>query len=369
MNTRLRPKIIILFFARLLGFFKISAYLTRSRLRILCYHGGLIGDEDGFNPKLFCSAKTLSARMKWMQAYGFQFVTLDDGVKQQTATARRNPLRAVVTFDDGWYSTGSELIPVLSSLGIPSTLYLSTENFIEGWPILNVTVRYTIWKAGQRSVSIQGWGAEVDGVYDLGNPGERSRLATGIVAAIHSEAHERGQVCAVLDRFASDLGVPSATLQIDSRRFDYMTPTELLEIAAKGCSIESHGHVHHYPRNQPLKFAEDLRQCENIIVGMGLNRPTHYCYPSGSFDALASDPLAEAGISSATTCIPGLVDVISGAHRYYLPRFLDGENVHSIEFEAEMSGFSEMVRNAVRRIKRARAPLYVDLDKQVRAEA
>jgi peptidoglycan/xylan/chitin deacetylase (PgdA/CDA1 family) len=357
MKIKVRPKIAILFGARALGLFALSRHLTKSRLRILCYHGGAIGDEGGFNPKLFCSAKTLHGRMKWMKRRGFQFVTLDDGVTQQARYGVKAPLRTVVTFDDGWYSTASELLPVLSEMQIPSTLYLSTQNFLEDWPILNVTVRYIIWKGGQRSRTIQGWGPDVDGEYDLHDAGERHRLACGVVKAIQESASGREQVCAALDRFANCLGLPASTLQLGSRRFEYVTKQELLDIAERGCSIELHGHVHEYPKGNPAKLIEDLHKCEEIIVGLGLAQPRHYCYPSGSFGAEASKTLSGLGIQSATTCIPGLVAELGGEYRHYLPRFLDGEDVHPFEFEAEMSGFSELMRGALRFIRRPRASL------------
>ena len=50
----------------------------------------------------------------------------------------------------------------------------------------------------------------------------------------------------------------------------------------------------------------------------------------------------ELGIRSATTCNPGLNP--KGSDPYLLRRFLDGECVHDIEFEAEMSGFVDLAR-------------------------
>lgn len=360
MKTSVHPKILALLGARTLGLFKVSRYLTRSKLRILCYHGGAIGDESQFNPKLFCSAKTLDTRMQWMKAHGFQFVTLEDGVKDGSCPSVKAPLRTVVTFDDGWYSTAQELLPVLFKLQIPSTLYLSTDSFLRGWPIFNVVVRYTIWKAGQRSVTINGWGSEIDGEYDLRNSRDRYRLSGGVVAAIAASSSSRDEVYAALNRFAEDLGLDATTLQLDSRRFDYVTKEELLEIAKQGCSIELHGHNHSYPKDKPAQFAKDLRLCANTIVEMGLPEPRHYCYPSGSFDAQATITLTALGVVSATTCVPGLTNQVDDEHRHYLPRFLDGEDVHHLEFESEMSGFSELIRSATRLFKQ-RPSLKLDL--------
>lgn len=348
MMTKIRPKLIALFIARSSGLFFLSRHLTKSRLRILCYHGGAIGDESSYNAKLFCSSKTLHNRMAWMKRNGFNFVKLDDGVEQQLHSTKKIPLRAVVTFDDGWYSTASELVPVLSRMGVPSTLYLSTLNFLEGWPILSVAVRYIIWKANKGKTLVQGWGKDVDAEYDLSLTADIHRLANGVVATIEASANSREKVCAELGRFATCLNVPAVSLGLDNRRFDYLTAQELLGLADSECSIELHGHVHVYPKGDPSRLVEDLRKCSEVISGMGLPTPRHYCYPSGSFDAEASSALSNLGIVSATTCIPGLVGKAQGARRHYLPRFLDGEDVHPLEFQGEMSGFTDLVRNGLR---------------------
>ncbi|HBI69521.1 MAG TPA: hypothetical protein DDZ22_11015, partial [Massilia sp.] len=85
------------------------------------------------------------------------------------------------------------------------------------------------------------------------------------------------------------------------------------------------------------------------IAAAGLPHPTHYCYPSGAFDAQAPDVMRAAGVATATTCLPGLVRIKDGDTRYLLPRFLDGGDVSMIEFEAEMSGVLELLRKLARR--------------------
>ena len=78
--------------------------------------------------------------------------------------------------------------------------------------------------------------------------------------------------------------------------------------------------------------------------GQGLPEPRHYCYPSGDYDHNAHAALQEIGDRSATTCLPGLIDTATGRDVSYLPRFLDGERIHALEFEAEMSGFSDFLK-------------------------
>jgi len=81
-----------------------------------------------------------------------------------------------------------------------------------------------------------------------------------------------------------------------------------------------------------------------------LSLPQHYCYPSGSFDSAAAETLKRLEVQSATTCIPGLVRLADDdVRRYFLPRFLDAEHISMLTFEAELSGFADLLRHAVGR--------------------
>jgi len=350
MSHLFRPKIAVLYIARLLGMFTLARRLTAHRLRILCYHGGCIGDELGYNPKLFCSTETFRKRMDWLVRKSFRFVSLDQAAR--TPAGQRKQLETVITFDDGWYSTGHSLLPVLAERGIPSTLYLCTQHYLEGWPVLNVTTRYLVWKAPRKTIQLSGFGPGVDGSHDLNDVAARENLARAFVGMLAPQADSRATVCSALERFGAALGVDARTLALDSRRFEYMRPEEVRQAAASGCAIELHGHQHVYPLGDPERFRADLKRCDEVITDIGLPKPRHFCYPSGSFDQGAAAVLADRGIASATTCIPGLAGDTAAPAVYYLPRFLDGESIHPLEFEAEMSGFADFLRRCVSLVKR-----------------
>lgn len=335
--------------ARTFGVFKLFRYLTQSQLRILCYHGGAIGDESEYNGKLFFSRQTFEQRMKWLREKGFNVVSLDEAVESAGGKRPAPPLSTVITFDDGWYSTRSELLPVLDKLNMPSTLYLCTSHVLEGTPVATVTTRYIIWKSPLKSVSLSGYTLAIDGQYDLSGGAGREDLAKKVAAWIEGFGADNTAAVDALERFAKDLAVPAGELQLGTRRFQYMTGDELRELPAQRCAVELHGHVHHYPKGDPAALKDDLRQCSGAIQNLGLPMPKHYCYPSGSFDADAAGPLGELGVVSATTCIPGLISKAENEQVYFLPRFLDGRDVEMLEFEAEMSGFSEFLRRVTGR--------------------
>jgi hypothetical protein len=64
-----------------------------------------------------------------------------------------------------------------------------------------------------------------------------------------------------------------------------------------------------------------------------------------------------AGVDTATTCVPDLLNMRDPEERYYLPRFLDGGEVSMTEFEAEMSGVLQLLRALTKRSRQPRRSL------------
>ncbi len=92
---------------------------------------------------------------------------------------------------------------------------------------------------------------------------------------------------------------------------------------------------------QVRREIDDNRAVLEPIVG----RPCdHLCYPSGVYTPDQWPWLEACAIASATTCELGLNDRCTP--RFGLRRFLDSETVSEIEFEAEISGFAELIRRA-----------------------
>ena len=69
-------KIAVLHCLRLAGVFALCRRLTRSKLRILCYHGFAIGDQHEYNPMLYMKPRTFEARLKALQRLGYPVVSL-----------------------------------------------------------------------------------------------------------------------------------------------------------------------------------------------------------------------------------------------------------------------------------------------------
>lgn len=330
--------------ARALGLFALARRLTRHRVRILCFHGGSLGDEHRFNPLLFCTGEHLARRLAWMDAHGFSWVSLPSAVDmlKSKSGAPRPRLPVVLTFDDGWYSTAQVLGPVVARHQVPAVLYLCTSHFQRGEPVPDVSMAYLVWKAGARVVHLEGVDPVLDGCYELGDPQARRDFLAQSIRWVREAA--AGDISARLELLAGALGLDAQALDVASRRFSYLDGEELQALRTQGWSIELHGHEHRYPAGDPAALALDLQRCQAVFASLALPRGRHYCYPSGNHDAAAHGLMARHGVESATTCLPGLCPDGSGRALHYLPRFLDGANIPPLVFEAEMSGFADGVR-------------------------
>lgn len=343
-------KLLVYGIAKTFGLFALCRVLTRFRIRILGYHGASLGDELDYNPCLYVSAGTFRRRIHWLQKKGFTVIPLELAANALDGGVDAGRLPTVITFDDGWHSTATELVPILAEQGLPSTLYLSTDDFLRGWPILAVVVNYMIWKSALRQVEIRNLGEPIDGDHRLDEPRARNLFVRRSHRWLTAQPATRSSVIERIHRLVESMGLRVSDMALETRRFDYLSNDELRELARCGCAVEMHGHEHRYPKGDPEVFAEDLAACCDAIVQFGLPKPRHYCYPSGNFDDAAATVLERFGVHSATTCIPGLISRANGnAQRHALPRFLDGEHIDMLVFEAEMSGFADLLRHAMGR--------------------
>lgn len=348
-NVRHLIKISALIALRSFGMLRLARWLTRRQLRILCYHGGSIGDECTYNAKLFCTTAHIEWRLNWLIHHGFTPISLSTAVTGLQQGVLDTNLPVVVTLDDGWYSSAEAIIRPCLRRGLPVTLYLASQVAQRKTPVLDVTVHYSLWRVAPVTITLRDFSPAVDGVYDLGRLHVRRQLGEKVVAWLRSLPQYPAELSTELERFATAIGLDGTVLNLASRRFSYLDADELRQLASEGLAIELHGHSHHYPLGRPDLLRVDILACRDFVVSIGLPRPHHYCFPSGDFDDHASKIFDELGIESGTTCLPGLIDPAQKISLAFLPRFLDGGSISKIEFEAEMSGLLDLLRKIFRK--------------------
>ena len=124
--------------------------------------------------------------------------------------------------------------------------------------------------------------------------------------------------------------------------------SEMKELSLNNIDIQLHTHRHHFPTDDEELARREILDNRTVLEEVMEDQPVHFCYPSGVWSSQQWPWLESMNVESATTCEPGYNDRYT--HKYALKRFLDSEEVSDIEFLSEITGFSELLRRAKRKI-------------------
>jgi peptidoglycan/xylan/chitin deacetylase (PgdA/CDA1 family) len=116
-----------------------------------------------------------------------------------------------------------------------------------------------------------------------------------------------------------------------------MTRDEAAEVARCGIDVELHTHRHRTPNDHAL-FLREITDNRTRIAKIRDGAARHFCYPSGVYREEFLPWLREAGVSTATTCDPGLASTRSD--RLLLPRLVDTSFLSPLDVEGWMTGMS-----------------------------
>ena len=328
------------------GLFALARRTTRGGLRIICYHGFSLDDESAFSPRMFMDPGTFEKRMSYLARRGNPVLGLGEALEMQEA-GNLPPDSVIITKDDGFYSTYEKALPILESLSFPATVYVTTYYAVKESPILRLVVQYMFWKTHERELDPDGLGLTGDRPVPIRTDAEKRDTVQRIIRYGENSLDEQGRarLAYLLGR---RLGVDYDEI-VRSRILSIMTPGEIAAMIAKGIDIELHSHRHDLPLDREAALRE-IEQNRSILEPLADRRLVHFCYPSGFYREQQLPWLEEVGIESGTTCERGLN--YEDTPRLRLKRFLDGDDVSFIEFEAEIAGFSEMMRKAFVAIKR-----------------
>jgi peptidoglycan/xylan/chitin deacetylase (PgdA/CDA1 family) len=329
-------KRMLLYIARALGAFRLSRYLTRRELRILCYHGFSVGNEYLRLPGMFMRAETFARRMAILDRIGFPVISLDEAVLKLKANLIKNS-EVVITFDDGWASNLSIAYPILRSHGFPATIYITTEHLRYGTEVFNVVLHYLFLSSPLESVTFESIHPVIDGHY-----GVKPNVLPAVHAIIRAAGGHLslGERQACLGRMATALGSDIDTV-LAGDRFRLLTAEQIAQLSQDGVAIALHTHTHSLPTESAEAVRAEITQNRQAVEALTGKPAQHFCYPSGVHTAQHPEWLSAIGIESATTCDPGLND--STTDCLLLRRYLDQENFSDIEFEASVTGFRHLL--------------------------
>jgi predicted ATP-grasp superfamily ATP-dependent carboligase/peptidoglycan/xylan/chitin deacetylase (PgdA/CDA1 family) len=333
--------------SRRFGAFHVARRLTRSGLRILCYHALSFSDEHRFRPKAFIRPEVFRGRLAYLRAAGYPVISLDEAMAR-LATDTLPASATVITFDDGAYSIFRLAAPVLQEFRFPATVYVTTYCCVKRNPVFQVAVPYLFWKTTREEVNLAHFPSPIEGRYPLRTADERERAVQCLLEYGEKHCHETGRHD-LAQRLGERLGVDYADIE-RSRSLSLMTSEELSQLVGMGIDVQLHTHRHRLPLNE-REARREVGECRSVLAPIVGKPLKHFCYPNGLWSSRHWPWLADEGVETAMTCNPGLN--YASTPRLALRRFLDGETISQVEFEAEMTGYAEVLRRIMGRRERS----------------
>jgi peptidoglycan/xylan/chitin deacetylase (PgdA/CDA1 family) len=320
----------------------------RRRLLIIGFHGISLADEHVWSPELYMSPANLRRRFEIIAASGCTVLPLDEAVNS-LYRGDLPPAAVTLTFDDGDYDFFAAAFPVLLDFGFPATVYQSTYYSVYNRPVFDVALPYILWKAVRDPIDALPFTGE-QGMLDLSNLQAKYRAADTIYQKALQRYLSAEEKDKLLEELASVVGVDYQ--EIRSRRLLHlMKPDEIREVAARGIDLQLHTHRHRMPHTRELMLRE-IQDNRSLLEPLTGRPAVHFCYPAGVHFQDVLPWLKEAGVRSATTCVPGLCSPSSDP--LLLPRLIDSQTLSELEFRAWLSGFAGMLPSRTARRARDR---------------
>jgi len=349
-KKKYKNKILIIFLriSKWLGFFRLSRFLTRNGLRVLCYHSFSMADEHHWKPRVFIHPDTLEERLQIIKRGGYKVTKLGSAVERLYKKQPRT-LGLVITIDDGWHATKSIGHEMFSKFGYPYTVYVTSYYCQKETPIFEMLVKYLFWKTDIKQISSkQLAGLNISG--DHNRLDAMVELTDDLMAAIirHGDINLNNQQrYALAKQLGEILGLDVDNLA-EKRMLSLLTKDEIKALSNSGVDIQLHTHRHRWPM-QAEPAIKELNQNREFLEPIVEKELNHFCYPNGDWHPEQVQFLKSAGVKSATTCTPGLN--FPQTSRYELMRFVDGEDVDPIIFESYIAGFTELLMKAFAIVK------------------
>ncbi|WP_019028737.1 polysaccharide deacetylase family protein [Colwellia piezophila] len=326
-------KIIALFIIKYLGGFWLARKLNKGNTCVLCYHGFAYDDEYLFRPKLFMRPESFKKRLAWLQDSPYKIVSLSEAVNNQ-----HNGNLVVLTMDDGWAGTKELVGDTLAEHNFPLMLYVTSYYVQKQGAVINVALAYILWKSAGKTLVIDEPILSITKEYVISAENTVS-IVTELCQLIDGVASFSVRQRVLLD-IAKQLQV---NLHSNGQlMFRSLNTEELTALQQSNVDIQLHTHRHCSPQNEQefkLEVSQNIDYLQQLEL---INTLQHFCYPSGEYYLPQLPWLKECGVVTATTVSSGMLT--SDTDRLQIPRFLDGADVHQIEFEAELCGLSSAIR-------------------------
>jgi peptidoglycan/xylan/chitin deacetylase (PgdA/CDA1 family) len=246
-----------------------------------------------------------------------EIISLDELLVRLPQGRRALRRSVVLTFDDGYQNNATIVTPLMQSLGISFTVYLTTSGIGTRSFIPTFVSRAALFKTTRSSCRLP----NIAGDIALTNDAQRARAVNLVSASLKTLPMEQGrELTSALSALLTDSQWSEIEEEFRSELF--MTWDEVRQAHSAGAGIASHGHEH-YPLNAQQSRAEIRHQLvtSRELITRHIGPCHHFAFPNGQPADICPDALTElehAGYTTSTTTMPGTIN--ANRSPFLLPR-------------------------------------------------
>lgn len=283
----------------------------RGRLSVLVLHR-VLPRPDPLFPEAIDAAR-FAQMCRWVASM-FTVLPLDAAIRRLRAGTL--PERALaITFDDGYADNRHVAMPILHSLGLPATVFVTT-GFLDGGCMWNDIIIESCRSTRLPRVELHDLlpQAAVDSL-ELGTLSERRIALEAMIASV--KYFEPSHRLDVVRQIADRLEVPISTQLM-------MTSDDVLALRRGGLQLGAHTVSHPILAELPLdEMRREMKDSKDFLEHLLGERVSLFAYPNGKpgkdYDKRAVALARELGFDAAVTTARGAAS--SSTDPFQLPRF------------------------------------------------
>ena len=326
------------------GVNRLSASLHRHRPIILTFHGVTSDTSDSLcNAEGLHLRRSIFERLMQHVAPNYRVVPVSRIVEWLEGNAPAPERAAAITFDDGFRNVLTDAAPSLKRLGLPATLFISTDFVFRGkmlWPD-RLIAALALTRETRLDIDVSGGPRS----FDISTRERKLEVNAALNAACKLMAQEERLI--VVNDIARRLGVDDAALAFAWDGFRPIDPDEMKLLAGVGIAVGAHTCSHPIlARLSASEQTRELSESKRLIESVTGVPCDEFAYPNGGpgdFDAQTRKAVIAAGYRCAFTTVKRRV--ATSDDRFEIPRCtLTHNGISLAEFSAEMSGFPGTLR-------------------------
>lgn len=301
--------------------------------KVIFYHGVEKDIKDSFVQSLHMPLKNFEEQILFLKKE-YEIVSVDDLKGAITGNYKLDKKHIVLTFDDGYKNNLEIVSPLLKSLNVPFSVFLSTHHINSGERFPTFLLRAFLTEANTPSINFK----SINKTFSIASEEELLEANKQISYFLKTSPQDKVNeiVKEIKDAFSAD--------QWSEIYFKYssdepMNWSNVKELKKYGAIIGSHCHDHFIsnPKQKLIDLSHQLKHSQDLVQ-KNCGSCDYFCFPNGLPEDISSEAYltAQKIYKLCFTTVAG--EVSRGSDKNYLPRIAATPNIEHFKYRVN-SGF------------------------------